>query len=197
MRKKDSIVYGSGVNDLVECCKENGKDIKSYKTWKQMLERCYSHHIHMNQKTYIICTVHDDWRYFSNFKKWFDENYIEDTALDKDILVRGNKEYSKETCCFVPQQINSLLTKSEARRGPYPIGITFHKRIGKLQVRCHDGYGKLIHLGYFNDVNEAFEKYKECKERVIKEVALKAFADNKITERVKDALMAYEVLITD
>lgn len=197
MRKRTSILNGAGVNDFEGSCKENGKDIKSYKTWKQMMERCYSTHCHVAQKTYIPCTVDNEWRYFSNFKKWFDVNYIEGNALDKDILIRGNKEYSSRACCFVPQQINSLLTKSEAKRGPYPIGITFHKRIGRLQVRCHDGYGKLIHIGYFTDVNEAFLKYKECKERIIKEVALKTFADNKITERVKNALMEYEVLITD
>ena len=28
--------------------------------------------------------------------------------LDKDILEKGNKTYSPETCCFVPRVINSL-----------------------------------------------------------------------------------------
>ena len=35
MNKKDSLVYGMGINDFNSSCKENGKDIKSYKTWKQ------------------------------------------------------------------------------------------------------------------------------------------------------------------
>lgn len=197
MRKRSVLVSGVGVNDFEGSCKENGKDLRSYEAWTKMLQRSYSKKCHNIQKTYVGCSVDPEWWYFSNFKKWFDDNYIDDTALDKDILIRGNKEYSSRACCFVPQQINSILTKSEAKRGPYPIGITYHKRIGKLQVRCHDGYGKLIHIGYFTDVNEAFMKYKECKERIIKEVALKAFSDNKITERVKNALMDYEVLITD
>ena len=35
--------------------------------------------------------------------------------LDKDILVRGNKLYSPDTCLFVPQEINNLLTVQNKR----------------------------------------------------------------------------------
>lgn len=61
-----------------------------------------------NKPTYEGCTVCDEWLYFSNFKKWFDENYIEGFQLDKDIIIRGNKVYSPQTCCFVPKEINII-----------------------------------------------------------------------------------------
>lgn len=54
--------------------------------------------------------------YFSNFLKWFNGNYIKGYALDKDILIKGNKVYSPETCCFVPYEINTLVTNRKNGR---------------------------------------------------------------------------------
>lgn len=51
------------------------------------------------------------WKYLSNFKKWYDEHYVEGWHLDKDILMQGNKFYSPETCCFVPFEINVLFRR--------------------------------------------------------------------------------------
>lgn len=48
-----------------------------------------------------------------SFKKWFDENYIKGYELDKDILIKGNRIYSPDTCCFVPSFINRLYTSSK------------------------------------------------------------------------------------
>lgn len=39
MRK---LIYGVGINDYKCKIKIDGKDLKSYKTWLGMLERCYS-----------------------------------------------------------------------------------------------------------------------------------------------------------
>ena len=43
--------------------------------------------------------------------------------LDKDILVKGNKIYSPDTCCFVPKEVNTVFTKRQSKRGDYPIGV--------------------------------------------------------------------------
>jgi hypothetical protein len=58
-------------------------------------------------------------------------------------------------------------------------------------------YGKLQRLGTYLTKDDAFYVYKKAKEEYIKEVAQKYFDDGKITKRVYDALMKYEVEITD
>lgn len=92
---------------------ENNKHKKSYKVWSSMITRCYSEKYHKRQKTYKDCVVCDEWLCYENFEKWFNKNYYEipneKVCLDKDILIKGNKIYSPETCCFVPQSINNCI----------------------------------------------------------------------------------------
>ena len=62
-----------------------------------MLRRCYDEKYHQKEPTYIGCTVCDEWRYFLNFEKWYEDNWYdiegETMCLDKDILVKGNNLY--------------------------------------------------------------------------------------------------------
>ena len=114
--------------------------------------------------------------------------------LDKDILVKGNKVYSPETCCFVPVELNSLLVNSRATRGEFPVGVYYDVSRSKFQsyIRMH---GKRKHLGRFVTPEEAFYAYKQAKEAYIKEVA--ELYKDQIDIRVYEALMKYEVDIND
>ena len=114
--------------------------------------------------------------------------------LDKDILQKGNKLYSKDTCCFVPQELNNLLIKSDNSRGEYPVGVCFHKPSGKFMAQLKVN-GKMKHLGRFTTPDEAFQAYKTAKEANIKVVAQKW--KHLLDERVFRALMVYEVNIND
>lgn len=107
--KRKKTIYGLGTNDLDE--KVFG--MKSYRVWRGVLQRCSGNLDNNRYPTYRGCAVCDEWRLFSVFKKWFDENYIEGYELDKDILVKGNRVYSPETCCFVPKEINVLFSKNK------------------------------------------------------------------------------------
>ena len=104
---------------------------------------------------------------------WFNENYYkiagEKMELDKDILYKGNKIYSRDTCIFVPQRINTLFVKNDNARGKGPIGVD-QLPSGNYIARCSNGFGKYIHLGTYNTKEEAFHVYKNYKEKVIKEV---------------------------
>jgi len=193
------MVYGVGISGS-EKCKVNGVHIKSYEVWHDMLKRCYSAYVHKKRATYIGCTVCEEWLNYSNFKKWYDENiyYIEGQKmhLDKDILVKGNKIYSPETCVFVPQDINVLFTKTNAKRGNYPIGVYFKIESQKYVAQLQDNIkNKNLHLGYFYSPFKAFNAYKSAKEKYIKEMADKY--KNQIPEKVHNAMYKYTVEITD
>ncbi len=116
-----------------------------------------------------------------------------DLGVDKDILVKGNKMYSEETCCFIPDEINCLIGMKK-NRGKYPAGVTWNKgaKAFRSKVRV---YGKDKHLGYYKTSEEAFYAYKKAKEQYVKEVAnnWKGQIDNKVYE----ALMNWEININD
>ena len=183
--------------------RKNGKLTKCYATWHDMLRRCYSEESHKKNPTYIDCEVDEDWLNFQNYGKWYDENFYEvegeRMALDKDILVKGNKIYSPETCIFVPQTINSLFVKSDKTRGESCIG-TSPLENGKYRARCNlinpkTGKSKQKHLGYYNTELEAFEVYKYYKEKNIKQVADYYFG--RIPQKLYDGMYSYEVEIDD
>ena len=178
----------------------NGKATKCYRIWKGMIERCYNtKNIHERNHVYENAYVSDEWLCYQNFAEWFYNNYYEIEGqlmcLDKDILFKGNKEYSDYYCMFVPQNINKLFTKSNKIRGKYPIGVTFEKKVGKFRADCNDGYKKNVFLGYYDTPIEAFEVYKEFKEDIIKKIADKYM--NSIPREVYKAMWEYEVEITD
>lgn len=181
---------------------ENGKHTRVYSAWKSMLQRCYDDKYHQKQPTYIDCEVNNEWHNFQNFAKWYYENYYkiegERMHLDKDILVKCNKIYSPDTCIFVPEKINILFIKCNKSRGSSPIGVSFYK--GKYTAHCQifdpeTGKSKQKTLGYYNTEQEAFNVYKQFKEKNIKLVA--DYYKNLIPERLYKALYNYEVEITD
>ena len=197
--------YGHGfIGEGKHKTKENGKDTKSYRAWYNMLKRCYDPKYHEKRPSYKGCTVDKEWLNFQNFAKWFDENYYEIEgeimALDKDILVKGNKIYSADTCVFVPHNINSLFTKRDKCRGELPIGVCYNKHNRKFVSLCNiynykENKNKQIHLGYYDTPQEAFEVYKQFKEQNIREVA--NYYRGKIPSKLYDAMCNYEVYITD
>lgn len=177
---------------------DNRKILTSYKHWVSMLKRCYDEKFHSKHKTYIGCTVCKEWHNYSNFKKWFNENYYEidgeTMALDKDILVKENKIYSPKTCIFVPGRINGLFVKREAELRDYPIEVEKIKGKNKYIARLKK-YGKLTHIGVSDTPEGAFDLHKQAKEQYIKEVA-DEYKD-KIPQKLYDAMYRYEVEITD
>ena len=181
---------------------ENRKLKREFVIWYGMLQRCYDPEFHKRESTYKDCTVEDYLLNFQNMGEWIENNYYEipgeQMCLDKDILCKGNKVYSRDTCIFVPKRINNLFTKSDKSRGKDPIGVD-QLPSGNYQVRCRNGYGKQIRLGTYKTKEEAFQVYKQYKEKVIKEV-IDSY-EGKIPEpfysRLKIAMYNYEVEIDD
>ena len=182
--------------------RENGKNKKEFNIWHHMLRRCYDPKYQEKHPTYKDCKVENYLLNFQNMHEWIDENYYEipgeEMCLDKDILCKGNKIYSRETCIFVPQRINKLFTKSDKARGKNPIGV-IELPSGNYRVQCNDENGVPVKLGTYRTKEEAFQVYKQYKEKVIKEV-IDSY-EGKIPEphysRLKTAMYNYEVEITD
>jgi len=176
----------------------NGKLLLPYAAWGNMLKRCYNQKSLIDIPSYKECTVHPDWHNLQNFGKWYDENFYhignEVMEMDKDILVKGNKIYGPDTCCFVPRHINILFVRRETKRGASPIGTSWNKR-SKAYEAYYNYKGKRFKIGLFDDKEEAFEAYKVAKEKVIKSVA--AEYKNKIPMKLYNALMNYAVEIGD
>lgn len=194
-------VCGVGVVGI-EVTRIDGKQTKEYELWNSMLTRCYNIKIKQNIPTYKHCEVSENFKYFTNFKEWCNNqvgfNYKDDKGnsfqLDKDILVKGNKIYSEDTCCFVPCEINNLFTKSNSVRGTYTIGVSRHEQTGKFHARVNIS-GEMTHLGLFETEIEAFTVYKQVKEAYIKHLAEKWKAS--LDVRVYNSLIEYNVEITD
>lgn len=168
----------------------------SFKKWSSMLKRCYSEKELEKNPTYKDTTVCKEWHNFQNFAKWYEENWEiwmnKSWDLDKDILVKGNKIYSPETCCFVPQEINKLLVDNKCTRGRYPIGVWKHGDRYCTEVRRK---GVKKHLGTFDTPEEAFEIYKPAKEKIIK-IAADEWKEY-IQHSVYKALYNRQIEITD
>ena len=174
----------------------NGKHTKCYNAWVSMLMRCYDPKYQEKHPSYKGCTVFLEWLNFQNFAEWYYSHFYEIEGqmmnLDKDILHKGNKVYSHETCVFTPHSINSLFVKRNKSRGDLPIGVCKYGDKFKAQLTIGNN-GK--HLGIYDTPEEAFLAYKEAKEQFIKDVA-EEYKD-KIPCKLYEAMVAYEVEIDD
>lgn len=114
---------------------------KPERVWQSMLLRCYSDSYREQYPTYIGCTVIEEWHNFQNFHIWFKDNYVDGYHLDKDLKVYGNKEYSKHSCTFVPNKINTFFstrernTCSDLEMGTVRYGTGYSKRGKNKKVR--------------------------------------------------------------
>lgn len=191
-------VYNVGIVGMTPTVDKDGKQLDSYYNWVAMLSRCYDQKFKKERPTYKDCKCCDEWLEYQNFVKWYDENYYEvdneKMCLDKDILIKGNKIYSLDTCIFVPDNINVLFTKRDSKRGEYPIGVDYLNKNNNYRSRCNEN-GKSVYLGFYNTPEKAFYAYKKYKEDVIKSVAEKY--KNKIPQKLYEAMYTYEVEITD
>lgn len=177
-------IFGIGINDI-----NIDTDSVVYVKWYQMFNRCYG----KANKTYKDCFVCEEWHYLSNFKKWFEnpENgYRDGYHLDKDILVKGNREYAPDKCCFVPNVINGHFKQFNKNKTGLPRGVQM--RHGRYFATISNN-GEHKYLGYYNTPMEAFNAFKEAQENKYKGMAQEYFDRGEITKKVYDALMRYEV----
>lgn len=173
-RSRRKPLYNVGINDVDYKVqpKHGGKQLRcpAYDRWASMITRCYSEVCHKKQPAYIDAEVCDEWKYFSNFRRWWVNNYTDGWQLDKDILSVGCKVYSPETCIYVPGWLNKFITNKPKSRGCCRVGVSIHKRDNKFYASCSDpkikGGG---YLGRFETESSAYNVWLNKK----LEIALK------------------------
>ena len=191
-------VHGVGVTGTKYPITVDDVITKEYDLWRNMLQRCYNGSFKNKNPTYGGCEVSENFKSYEYFYEWCNKQIgfgNQGWQLDKDLLVKGNKVYSEGSCVFLPQEINSLLVKSNASRGEHLIGVCWDKAKKAFKAQVRKNKGKQEFLGYFKTELEAFNAYKQAKETFVKEQANKW--KGKIDIRAYNALMNYEVNIDD
>ena len=157
---------GEGIYDS-----KNSKD--AYSVWSNMMKRCYSDLIHKKHPSYKGCSVCKEWHNFQTFAEWFysHESYGLGYHLDKDLLVKGNRVYSANTCSMIPREINLAITDSNRGSEGLPCGV---KRQGSSTYRVDiSRWGRGKYLGAYETVELAEDAYNKAKSSYIKDVAEK------------------------
>jgi len=156
-----------GINDMKGFSKH-----QLYYVWAGILQRCFSKKFYIKQPTYKGCTIDKSWLYFSSFYKWAIVQDWKGNAIDKDILKKGNKHYSPQTCIFVPAYLNNLLTDSASIRGSLPIGVKKHVRDNRYEAYVKIE-GKKTYVGGHPTSEGAHKKYILAKNAEILRIASK------------------------
>lgn len=176
-----NIVCGVGINDsnyIVQIRETigydaNGKRIRKliwqcpfYSRWSSMLDRCYSG----RYPSYKDCVVCEDWKFFTKFKIWMENQDWQNKELDKDLLFVNNKIYGPDTCVFINKNVNIFMTDRKAKRGQYPLGVC--KNGNGYVALCNQLNGIQVNLGTFKNPEMAHEAWRKEKLRLAKILAL-------------------------
>lgn len=188
------MISGIGVNDAdYNVCRHETVDGKRktvwtcpfYKTWTNMISRCYSDDMHKEHPTYTECSTASEWLLFSNFKGWMEQQDWQGKHIDKDLLIIGNKIYSPSTCVFLDPKVNTFLTERAKDRGEWPIGVYLDNSSGKYKAVCFCvSTGKQKTLGRFTDPEDAHQAWLSFK---LKQAHI--LAEQQTDERVAKALI--------
>lgn len=191
--KPKRLVNGIGINDAWYATGYTDAQGKRqvcpfYVVWSGMLERVLSGNFHQRQPTYQGCTVEEDWKTFSKFRSWMEQQDWQGKCLDKDLLVLGNKHYGPDTCLFVPRSINSLTVLRGNGRGTLPLGVTSSVINGRTYyiAKC-SFYGKQKTIGSFKTPGEAEQAYLAAKKEYLLDVAVQ-----QTDPRLKQALINFQ-----
>lgn len=168
-----------------------------HRHWRHLIERTHGD----VPSRYEDAILDESWYNLQNFLEWAVEQIGNSNkesngrywCIDKDILVEGNKRYSKDTCIFVPNEVNVFFSKKEIGNTGY-LGVNYIKPATKgakegYIARCHFS-GERRYLGYYSTPKLAYQAYREAKIEAAKELADKW--EGKVDDRVITALRNFE-----
>lgn len=86
-------------------CTSGGVTTKEYAIWQRLIQRAYNYEFHKRSPTYVGCSMSENFKNFQFFAEWCNGQVgfgNKGWHLDKDILLKGNKEYSESFVCSFP-----------------------------------------------------------------------------------------------
>jgi hypothetical protein len=159
---------------------------KAYQQYKGIVARCDNRN-RSRYPTYDKCKNLFKSKY--EYAEWAMEQigftYV-DSEIDKDILVPGNRMYSRDTCVMVPEVINLLFRQLPASELLTGVRKT---RCGTYESGTMENY-TFIRLGIYDTEYEAHMAYKLERERYTRQVADEL--RHRIDKRVYEAMVSYE-----
>jgi hypothetical protein len=160
-------IHGVAVNDApyIVTPTINGRQVSCpiFRTWRGMLDRCYSPYWAKRRPELAENSVCEDWLHFMNFRDWVLRQSWEGRHLDKDILNPGNRTYGPENCAFVWPATNTLMQSRHYRGSASGVD----KNMGRWRAQYS---GKL--LGRFDTENEARWVWKAARAKALAEAAM-------------------------
>lgn len=173
MSSNNGTVWGWGVNDAnypVAVRPDPSIRGKSdtclyYARWNTMIGRVRSG----KKPTYIGCSINDHFRHFMEYREWCISNglsysnrkYVE---IDKDILIPGNREYSKEGCSLVTGELNRILHTCDSKRGDYLLGVKLDSRSSeKKYIVTVSKKSKTQYVGVYRKEEDAHKSWQIAK----------------------------------
>lgn len=186
------ILYGVGYMGVGKHkSKIKGVNVPHYSVWTGAIIRCYCPTRQAKRPSYIGCSISKNWLCYQNFAEWYTthESCGLGYELDKDLVVKGNRIYSAETCTMIPREINLAIRTDRINVNDLPVGV-FKTKSGSYTAGTRTK-GKDFHIGTFSTPEEASAAYVIAKEAYVKELALEW--KDKIEPRAFEALMNWSV----
>lgn len=160
-----------------------------YKTWVLMLGRCYNVNYPDYRKDCFVC---DEWLNFSNFisdcphllgyKDMINNLHIK-YSLDKDFICQGNSVYSKDKCCFIPQDLNSFILNTVKNRSYFFEGVYVRGDNGMFRASIRYN-GKTKSIPQSDNPTLVHEAYWKEKRKIAEELLNEKY--NFIDEEIKE-----------
>jgi hypothetical protein len=140
---------------------------RSGQLWVNMETRCGEKY----QTTYpSYVGVENGFSGYQDFAEWcqVQDGYLNKDGkrfwqLDKDLLVPGNRVYSKETCMFVPNDVNTLFNDSQDNGLKLGVGVYSYDS-SRFVATCRS-VGNKGYLGIFETEDAAHEAWRVEKTR--------------------------------
>ena len=172
--------------------KRNLSKTEMCRMYHNMYDRCYSPAYHERSPQYKDCEICPEWLDDKqSFYDWVTENFYtvgdEQIDLDKDILVKGNKIYSPDTCIFAPHSINTYF-ENLTREPVYLQKLNKYR----MDIWIED---RNVRLGYFDSEEEAKKMYIRHKEAAI--LAKADLLQDRIPRALYNAMVNWKIELSD